>query len=334
MGGADCGEGECVILRVLGPVLAALVVVLSAFPLLLGGLSGDVAGTAGEPEVLGEEERVEVLAPEGERGVGALAKVDTGATYTSIDDDLARELDLDLENARVVVISSALGREYRPLVEVRVRIAGRTLTSQATISERENLDNPVLIGRGDLSQFLIKIEPEGSEGARATGNGAEAPASEAFGAGAVALLVALPLAALPAVALRTLAGLPLLGLAAPVLLALAALGAAATRAGPDALPDPPFALPLLVVAVALFMERFAASAKNGGLGRAIEAACWTLLAAVAAGALLAAEPVQRSAAVSPLLTAAGAGLAAVILAVLGRRLSAQTGRSDAKRPRR
>jgi len=310
------------------PVVAALVVVLSALPLYLGGLSGYATGTAGSIEVLGEEERVEVLAPEGGRSVEAVAKVDTGATYTSIDDDLAEDLGLNLENARVVVISSALGREYRPLVEVRVRIAGQTLTSQATISEREELENPVLIGRGDLTDFLIKIEPEGSERGRSTEErGAPGPA-------AIVLLAALPLAALPAVVLRFLAGLPLLSLAAPTLLALAALGAAATRSGPDAVPDPPFALPLLVVAAVLCAERFASSVKSAGAGRAVEAACWTLLAAVAAGALLAAEPVLRLAEAAPLPTALGAGLACLILTALGARLFTRSERTHAKSPGR
>jgi hypothetical protein len=288
-------------------VLAAVVALASALPLVLGGVSGPAVGTArDEPAVLGEEERVEVLSPSGEESVRALAKVDTGATYTSVDDDLARELGLDLANARVVVVSSALGQEYRPLVEVRLRVEGRTLSSEATVSEREGLDNPVLIGRRDLPGFLIRVQEEGT------------PEEDDAGSrpGALMLLSALPLAALPVFLLRALAGLPLLGLATPVLLALAALSVL-SGGGTRAENTP--AVALLLVAVALLLERFVLAARTGDTAHALEAVCWTLLAALAVGSLLAAEPVLRLAEASPLPTAAGGLLACLILLALGPR---------------
>jgi hypothetical protein len=111
--------------------------------------------------ILGEEELVELSSREGEETREVLAKIDTGAVYSSIDEDLAEDLGIDLDNPEdEVEIESANGEEERPLVRVRIRIAGRTLDTRVTVADRSELSKDVLIGSRDLDRFLIKPNEE------------------------------------------------------------------------------------------------------------------------------------------------------------------------------
>ncbi len=111
--------------------------------------------------ILGEEELVELSTREGGETREVLAKIDTGAGYSSIDEDLAEDLGIDLKDPEdEVEIESANGEEERPLVRVRIRIAGRTLDTRVTVADRSKLSKDVLIGSRDLDGFLIKPNEE------------------------------------------------------------------------------------------------------------------------------------------------------------------------------
>ncbi len=116
---------------------------------------------ADDSVILGEEELVELSAREGGETREVLAKIDTGAGYSSIDEDLAEDLGIDLEDPEdEVEIESANGEEERPLVRVRIKIAGRTLDTRVTVADRSKLSKDVLIGSRDLDGFLIKPNEE------------------------------------------------------------------------------------------------------------------------------------------------------------------------------
>ncbi len=111
--------------------------------------------------ILGKEELVELSAQEGGETREVLAKIDTGAGYSSIDEDLAEDLGIDLDDPEdEVEIESANGEEKRPLVRVGIRIAGRTLDTRVTVADRSELSKDVLIGSRDLDGFLIKPNEE------------------------------------------------------------------------------------------------------------------------------------------------------------------------------
>jgi predicted aspartyl protease len=66
-----------------------------------------------------------------------LAKIDMGAGYSSIDEDLAEDLSIDLNDPEdTVEIESANGEEKRSLVRVRIRVAEKTLDTRATVTDR------------------------------------------------------------------------------------------------------------------------------------------------------------------------------------------------------
>ena len=84
-----------------------------------------------------------------------IARVDTGATKSSIDLSLAAELKLGpVVDSRL--IKSAHGAKLRPVVEVSLLIGGKEVKARFTVADRSNMRYPVLIGQNILKQgFLI-----------------------------------------------------------------------------------------------------------------------------------------------------------------------------------
>jgi hypothetical protein len=88
------------------------------------------------------------------------AKIDTGAFRTSIDEGVARRLDL-LNPENILLekyYKSSLGREKRQLIELVFWLKGRKIKTIASISDRSKLKRPMIIGRRDLRGFLITPE--------------------------------------------------------------------------------------------------------------------------------------------------------------------------------
>jgi len=91
-----------------------------------------------------------------------LAKIDTGALRTSIDTTLAKSLGL-LEPNNVLFYRhyrSSLGKKHRrPVIALVFWLKGKKIRTAANVTERGHLNTPVLIGRRDLGQFLVRPEP-------------------------------------------------------------------------------------------------------------------------------------------------------------------------------
>ncbi|MBN2881167.1 ATP-dependent zinc protease [Candidatus Woesearchaeota archaeon] len=84
-----------------------------------------------------------------------LARIDTGATRSSIDIKLAAELGLGpiLETRQV---KSSLGTDLRPIVRAKIEIAGKELESTFTLADRDHMNYKILIGQNILKEgFLI-----------------------------------------------------------------------------------------------------------------------------------------------------------------------------------
>jgi hypothetical protein len=82
------------------------------------------------------------------------ARIDTGATQSSIDVNLAKELGYTKYIGQINVVS-ANGIKTRPLVEINYELSGKKIKSIFTIADRKNLNYSILIGRNDLEGFLI-----------------------------------------------------------------------------------------------------------------------------------------------------------------------------------
>lgn len=83
------------------------------------------------------------------------AKVDTGATKTSIDFKLAKELGLGPELKKTIV-KSAHGTRQRSVVLLELSIGGEFIETEATLADRTHLKFPLLLGQNVLKKgFLV-----------------------------------------------------------------------------------------------------------------------------------------------------------------------------------
>ncbi len=181
-------------------------------------------GSSNEKITIGDDEPVMLSAPDADKEIKAAAKIDTGASRSSIDIELAKELGIDLENAETVRVRSALGSEKRPIVNVTIRLAGKTIRTQATVNDRSELSSPVLIGKNDMAGFLVDPTRENLTTPYAAPS---VPRLRSFFSlsptpiSTQVLLAVIPLAGILVVGFRNLIGLQTFGLFAPILLAMA-----------------------------------------------------------------------------------------------------------------
>jgi len=83
------------------------------------------------------------------------ARIDTGATNSSIDLRLASRLKLG-PVIQSKLIKSANGTRLRPVIECDIQICEKKLNAHFTLADRSHMKYPVLIGQNILRQgFLI-----------------------------------------------------------------------------------------------------------------------------------------------------------------------------------
>lgn len=83
------------------------------------------------------------------------AKIDTGATKSSIDAKLAEELKLG-PVIQTKMVRNAHGHSVRPIINVKIEIAGKDIESEFTVADRKHMKYRVLIGQNLLKEnFLI-----------------------------------------------------------------------------------------------------------------------------------------------------------------------------------
>ena len=84
-----------------------------------------------------------------------IAKIDTGATKSSIDISLASKLNLG-PVIKSKIIKSAHGNKLRPIVEAEIAMAGKKIKSEFTLADRAHMKYNVLIGVNILKHgFLV-----------------------------------------------------------------------------------------------------------------------------------------------------------------------------------
>ena len=103
--------------------------------------------------VIGLDEKVKVQYSGGRKNV--VAKIDTGATKSSIDTNLAAELKLG-PVIKSKLVKSAHGSKLRPIIEATIELAGRKIKSEFTLADRTHMKYSILIGQNILKEgFLI-----------------------------------------------------------------------------------------------------------------------------------------------------------------------------------
>jgi len=83
------------------------------------------------------------------------SKIDTGATKSSIDTNLAAELKLG-PVIKSKLVKSAHGSKLRPIIEATIELAGKKIKSEFTLADRAHMKYRILIGQNILKDgFLI-----------------------------------------------------------------------------------------------------------------------------------------------------------------------------------
>ncbi len=158
---------------------------------LFGGeIEEEIEGLSGK-RIIGTAEKIKIIG-RNKKEIGVEAKIDTGAGFTSIDLDLARELGFSetIEKYEKVysqqggweklqelsakereksfkqipylidtaIIHSSHGTSYRPVVKVKIIMDKKVIPARVTIIDRQHLKYPVIIGRRNLKQFLVEVK--------------------------------------------------------------------------------------------------------------------------------------------------------------------------------
>lgn len=86
------------------------------------------------------------------------AKVDTGATKSSISKTLVKKFKLEGKK-KIKTIKSALGKEKRYIIKIPVRLKGKNLKVYFSIANRKNMKYGVLIGQNILKLGKFLVDP-------------------------------------------------------------------------------------------------------------------------------------------------------------------------------
>lgn len=106
--------------------------------------------------VLGLVIKVILIGQKGQKEV--TARVDTGATKSSVDTSLAGEIGLGKE-INITTIKQVHGSSKRPVIKGLIRIADRQLTSHFTLADRSHMKYKVLVGQNILKKGKFLIDP-------------------------------------------------------------------------------------------------------------------------------------------------------------------------------
>ncbi|GEM_PF-2353100 len=145
-------------------VLLTAVAALAIVAAFLWALSAIVGVQSGSARVIGFGENIVLITPIGEKQIAA--RIDTGADFSSIDTELALSLGYKPDSTRRKTIRTELGVEQRDVVDIKYRLAGREIASEATVADRSSLSTRMIVGRADLSGFLVDPSEEFLGGAR------------------------------------------------------------------------------------------------------------------------------------------------------------------------
>ena len=106
--------------------------------------------------VVGLIEAIELISSK--KKVKTRARIDTGATRSSIDISLAAKLHLG-PIVEQKTIRSAHGKTIRAVVHATIKLKGKTINETFTLADRRHMTYPVLIGQNILRKSKFLIDP-------------------------------------------------------------------------------------------------------------------------------------------------------------------------------
>lgn len=108
--------------------------------------------------MVGFTEKVKVFNCDGSKHKTVKARIDTGATMSSIDTHLAAHLNLG-PIVRIKKVKSSLGEEIRPVVKVSLILQGKKVRGNFSIADRAHMKYDMLIGQRILKMGFL-VDPQ------------------------------------------------------------------------------------------------------------------------------------------------------------------------------
>jgi hypothetical protein len=177
-----------------------------------------------KPQMVGSKENVTIISPDGQL-TNVVAKIDTGADFSSIDASLAQALHLKTRPGMQKTIMTAVGPEKRDTVQLIFVLGNRTISTFATVADRSELSTPLLIGRRNLGRVRVNSRKQfiAPPGAPHIPSPAQSMIQEFLESPDKEILFIFPILGGVIVLMRLLVGIKTYGLFAPVVIAFSLL---------------------------------------------------------------------------------------------------------------
>ena len=106
--------------------------------------------------VIGRNVIVSIVTPDGD--VDILAKVDTGAYSSSLDESFFKKLNLDEEVIKNRVVRNVHGEEKRDVYEIDLNIKGNKISSELNVFNRGDMKYKMILGRQDIKKLRALVD--------------------------------------------------------------------------------------------------------------------------------------------------------------------------------
>jgi hypothetical protein len=106
--------------------------------------------------VIGRNVIVSIVTPDGD--VDILAKIDTGAYSSSLDESFFKKLNLDEEVIKNRVVRNVHGEEKRDVYEIDLIIKGKKISSELNVFDRGDMKYKMIIGRQDIKKLRALVD--------------------------------------------------------------------------------------------------------------------------------------------------------------------------------
>lgn len=107
-----------------------------------------------EKPIIGLSENIKIYNTTGKAKL-VHARIDTGATISSMDINIAAKLQLG-PILKLITVKNSNGKTKRPVIMAEIEIAGKRFTEKFTLADRTDLKFEILIGQNILKHgFLI-----------------------------------------------------------------------------------------------------------------------------------------------------------------------------------
>ena len=107
---------------------------------------------------IGRSVKVSVITPDGD--IDIIAKVDTGAYSSSIDQEFFNKLNLNEEVLKSKLVKNVHGEDHRDVYSIDFIVKGVKITSEINVFDRSEMKFKMILGRKDISQLnaLVNVK--------------------------------------------------------------------------------------------------------------------------------------------------------------------------------